>query len=465
MEERVNSYGLLLLSVSFLLLLLSPYLLSYGMFFDGITYSAVSRNLAIGFGSLWKPAYSLTLGREFYGHPPVGFWIQSVVYRLFGEALWLDKAYTLFIGAVNLALFYTLYGFLRRRGDPGFWAPLFLLSTFYAYRWVVRNNLLENTMSVFVLLSVIMYVLALRKGSLYGIPAGLSVLTAFLVKGPVGTFPLIAPLLLPVDARRDRRLKVLIIGLLVFTVSFLMLLSLPEVRHFFSQYLQRQIVGSISGRENSVPTRLYIVYALLTEILFPLVFLLPLLLFHIVRGDRNALNWNKRTFLLLLLALSGSLPIVLSLKQARFYLYPSLFFYSLFLVSLFRSPLKMFESRRLVKRLSFPLSVTLLTLSAFVSLKFAGTGMGGYVPFYRDFVENPLRLNLKKHEYLSICPKGLYGNWSMFAGMERAFKLSMALGDGSKYLLVDRIECKQVPEGYTPIHEGERFVLYRKVRP
>ncbi len=465
MEERVNRRGLLLLSVSLLILFLSPYLLSYGMFFDGVTYSAVSRNLAIGFGTLWKPAYSLTLGREFYGHPPVGFWIQSVVYRIFGEALWLDKAYTLFIGAVNLALLYILYGLLRRIGDPGFWAPLLLLSTFHSYRWVVRNNHLENTMSVFVLLSVIMYVLALRKGSLYGIPAGLSVLTAFLVKGPVGTFPLIVPLLLPVDVRRGRRLKVFIIGLLIFAVSFLLLLSLPDVRHFFSQYFQRQIVGSISGRENPAPTRFYIVYALLTEMLFPLVFLLPLLLFYVVRGNKNALNWDRRTLLLLLIALSGSLPIALSLKQARFYLYPSLFFYSLFLVSLFRSPLKMLESRGIVNRLSFPLSVILLTLSAFVSLKFAGTGMGGYRPFYRDFVENPLRLNLKRHEYLSVCPKGLYGNWSMFAGMERAFKLSMSLKDGYGYLLVNKRKCEEIPEGYTPIHTGERFVLYRKVRP
>jgi len=73
----------------------------------------------------------------------------------------------------------------------------------------------------------------------------------------------VAPLLLPVDVRRDRRLKVFIVGLTVFAVSFLSLLILPEVRHFFSQYLQRQIVGSISGRENPVPTRFYIVYALL----------------------------------------------------------------------------------------------------------------------------------------------------------------------------------------------------------
>jgi len=115
--------------------------------------------------------------------------------------------------------------------------------------------------------------------------------------------------------------------------------------------------------------------------------------------------------------------------------------------------------------LAFPLSLTFLIITAVVALKFAGTGMGGYRPFYRDFVENPLRLNLKKHEYLSICPKGLYGNWSMFAGMERAFKLSMSLGDGSKYLLVDKGECRDIPEGYTPIHAGKRFVLYRKVRP
>ena len=461
MEEPRRTRRLTFLVLSLLLLLLSPYLFSLGMFFDGLTYAAVSRNLAIGFGTLWKPAYSLTIGREFYGHPPLGFWIQSVAYRLFGDHLWVDKAFTYAVASLNLLLFYLLYRSVRRDGDPGFWAPLLLLVSFHSYRWVIRNGLLENTMTSFVLLSLILYTLSLRR-PYYGIPAGLSVLAAFLVKGPVGTFPLVSPLLLPSPSPK-KRLAPFLLGAAAFSLSFALLMLLPEVRHFFSEYLHRQIFRSVTGGENPAPSRLYILYAIATEMAFPSLFLLPLSVFlHLKR--EVWVEWDGRTFGLLLLALSGSLPIMLSLKQARFYLHPSLFIYALFLTSLFRPALRRLESWRPVDRLVVPTSLLLLLAALSVALRFAGTGKGGYEPFYRDFVENPLHLNLRHHEYLSVCPRGLYGNWSMFAGMERAFMLSMTQQDGSPFLLVSRRECRSIPDGYLPIHGGKQFVLYRRAR-
>lgn len=52
-------------------LLLIPTLVQDGMFLDGITYSAISRNMANGIGSFWHPHYTETLYPHFNEHPPL----------------------------------------------------------------------------------------------------------------------------------------------------------------------------------------------------------------------------------------------------------------------------------------------------------------------------------------------------------------------------------------------------------
>ncbi|NPB03288.1 MAG: hypothetical protein GXO39_02595 [Thermotogae bacterium] len=449
--------SLLIFSAVFFLLLMSPFLLSWGMFFDGLTYAAIGRNLAIGFGKMWKPAYSLTLGREFYGHPPLAFWLQALLFKIFGDKLWVDKLYTFAFALLNLSLFWMLW---RRMGFErvlGFWAPFFVLSLFYTTTWVMRNNLLENTLSVFTLGSTLLYFIALER-PLLSILAGVLVLGAFLVKGPVGLFPLIFPFLY----FRRRGVVVGLVGILSFLLGFLVLLSFPEVRHFFTEYFKSQIFKSVMGLENPAPTRLYILYALGREMVVPLGFL-------IVVAWKTG-RWPRLTpaaLHFILFSLSATLPLMFSAKQSRFYMFPSLFFWSMALTLLFSNALREVELSNRIKRSVEMISPLLLVLSLGMALKFAGTGLGGYRPFYSTFVENPLKLELESHEYLSVCPKDLYRNWPMFAGMERVFKLSMDLSDGRKFLLIDEGRCSQVPKDYIPLHprRGGRFRLYRKISP
>ncbi|NPA80746.1 MAG: hypothetical protein GXO29_06835 [Thermotogae bacterium] len=459
MEERVGGWRLWLLSVSVGLLLLSPYLLSYGMFFDGVIYSAVSRNLAIGFGEFWRPAYSLTLGREFYGHPPLGFWMQSLPYRLLGDHLWIDKAYSFGVGILNIALLYLLWRVLQIGRYSGFWAPLLLLLTLPSVRWVMRNDLLENPMTLFILAASILYALSLRRRLFLSLPAGLSVGLAFLVKGPVSLFALLFPITFANRFGWRRSLLSFLLGLSAFVALAVLILSTPEARHFFQEYVRRQIAVSVAGLENPAPSRLYIIYALMTELVFPVSILAVA---KVVLGGR--LTFNGDVLSLLLLGLSGSLPIMVSLKQSRFYLFPSLFFYVLALSILFSQVIANAEKNVALRRVAGLLTPTFVVAALAVAIRFAGSGMGGYEPFYRDFVERPLRLNLRSHELLSVCPKSLYGNWSLFAGMERVFKLSMSLGEGHRFLLVEVGKC-EAPEGYRPIHpEGEAtFRLYRRI--
>jgi len=83
---------------------LLPQLTTWGMFVDGVTYATISRNLALGIGTWWKPCYTETLGARFHEHPPLVFVIQSLFFRLFGERYLVEKAYSLAAMLATLAL-------------------------------------------------------------------------------------------------------------------------------------------------------------------------------------------------------------------------------------------------------------------------------------------------------------------------------------------------------------------------
>ena len=84
-------YGL---SGAFFLLMIAPYLLSHGMFMDGMIYATVSNNLANDYGSYWDLSFSDTILHQFREHPPLAFWIQSWWYRLFGDSYIIEKVYS-----------------------------------------------------------------------------------------------------------------------------------------------------------------------------------------------------------------------------------------------------------------------------------------------------------------------------------------------------------------------------------
>ena len=68
-----------------------PRLAHRGMFVDGVTYASIARNLAEGRGSFWSPSYTATLYPQFHEHPPLGFWLQSLWFRVFGDHLFVER--------------------------------------------------------------------------------------------------------------------------------------------------------------------------------------------------------------------------------------------------------------------------------------------------------------------------------------------------------------------------------------
>src|ERR1043165_7785945 len=82
---------------SFLFLLASALILQHvfreGMFFDGLTYSSIARNLYIGEGSLWLPHDTGSLYTIFYEHPPFAFLLQRFFFTVLGDHYYVEKIY------------------------------------------------------------------------------------------------------------------------------------------------------------------------------------------------------------------------------------------------------------------------------------------------------------------------------------------------------------------------------------
>ena len=95
--------------LSLCILLFAPNLLQRGMFVDGLWYAAISKNLSEGFGSFWSPAFTSTMAPVFTGHPPLVFGLQSLFFKVLGDAWYVEKIYALTTIALTLILIITLW--------------------------------------------------------------------------------------------------------------------------------------------------------------------------------------------------------------------------------------------------------------------------------------------------------------------------------------------------------------------
>ena len=73
------------------------------MFFDGVTHAAIARNMAIGVGDFWHPVFSPADGTGYHEQPPLGFWLESLLFRALGDHFWVEKLYSALTGVLTAA--------------------------------------------------------------------------------------------------------------------------------------------------------------------------------------------------------------------------------------------------------------------------------------------------------------------------------------------------------------------------
>ena len=133
------------------------------MFLDGVTYAAISKNLANGIGTLWQPQYTATFNQEFYGLPPVFFIIQSLFFKLLGNHFMVER---LFSFGMLLLSGYALVLLWRTVTKPinlhqYAWLPLILWITIPQVAWTYTNNMLETMVECLFFVLFISYIVLL----------------------------------------------------------------------------------------------------------------------------------------------------------------------------------------------------------------------------------------------------------------------------------------------------------------
>lgn len=329
-------FWLITLGVAFLLTL--PVLIKDGMFIDGVLYSAVSHNLANGIGTFWFPSFSFNnmagILNSFHEQPPLLFGIQALFYKVFGSSMYVERFYTFLMLLLNILLIKKLWERLFQ-DKPDLaklsWLPVFLWITIPVCFWSFTHNMHENTVSVFVLCSVLFLLDAIRsdrqkQSMFYLLLSSLFVFLASFSKGLPGLFPLAAPMMFVIGNKLSIKKALIfsvVMTLIVAGVYGFLLLS-DDARQSLYNYVYLRLLKRIQD----VPTTsnyLDTLFRLFFESL-PMIGLTVLIKWFYrgkITTDRSFSLWS---YTFLGIGLLGVMPLMLTLVQKGFYMLPALSF-------------------------------------------------------------------------------------------------------------------------------------------
>ncbi len=457
-----NSMVIYLFAFGLFLCLISPYLLSEGMFVDGTIYATISRNLSQGIGSLWQPYFTATRYPSFHEHPPLFFWMEGIFFKLFGNALWIEKIFsfsTILIQCLILRLTWK-----QITTSKNHWIPVVLWLAFPIIQWTATNNMLENVLMIFCGLSAYFFLMAQNKYKVWLlILSGILIALGFLVKGPVALFPIIFPFVHLFFQKRNFSFQNLFENLIPFisALVFIMLVyfSSEEVKFNLDNYFNRQVIRSLTSIK-TVDSRFKIVFYLFSELIIPLALILIILV--IQKFTRSGFNHNKAfIFTFLFTGLCAVLPMIVSLKQSRFYIIPSLSFFviafALIIDNLIKWPIK---GRLLQYRNHFSLLSIFIFSSGIFSILFHYNTIGRDKQMIRDLHKSELFLD--KNTIIHTCTE-LKNNFGLEAYYARYLNVSFDDQQTRRFELFSTNCSTSRPKDSLLTPENKEFYLFMHI--
>jgi len=448
------------------ILIVSPTLFSEGMFMDGIFYATISNNLAHHIGSFWELHFTETFNYHFYGHPPLAIGIQSLFFRVFGDSFLVERWYSFLTAIISAWLVILIWKeIVTTELKKMSYLALFFLLSVPVFTWSISNNMLENTMMIFILLSTLFFVKSLKnKRFLFLFLSGAMLFLAFLTKGLIALFPLSmslsALLFLP-----QYSFKKFVIDTLVLLFSFLSLLFLlfiiqPQSLDFFQHYFQEQILGSIKNVV-TVSHRSFIIVRCFKELL-PMIIMMALAVLF-TKNTCKIIKYRSWSLWFLFVAITGVFPVMISLKQSGFYILTVYPFFAIAL-ALYLAP-RILER---IKNIQFPkylahgfiIFTLILLFSSFISIFIFSHKNKRDKEKIEDIKE--ITKAIGPHCIISS-DKKLQTDWSLYGYFYRYAYISLDYKTNQKYFLSLKGQALKSKEQYKkmplPLHF---FDLYQK---
>ena len=306
--------------------------LSDGMFMDGTIYAILSRNLSNGSGTFWLPHLTDTLHPVFVEHPPLAFGIEAILFRIFGDSRFVERFYSLLTIIITAMIIVSIWKLILKKSSTG-WIPIFFWITMPTVFWASVNHMLENTLAIFICLSVLFYLKSLQsKRILFLILAGIMLSLGFLTKGFVTFTPLAFPFFLWLFSGNKRFFSMVLDTLIILISALLPLILLflfTGAGEFFPKYIEfafRKISKGVTA-----DSRFYIIHKLVMELLSGLGIILLILLYNRIKKlSFNKISYSFRNASVFFsLGLAGILPILTTMDQSTYFLLLSLPFFAI----------------------------------------------------------------------------------------------------------------------------------------
>ncbi|MCF6243255.1 MAG: hypothetical protein L3J74_18200, partial [Bacteroidales bacterium] len=189
--------------------------------------------------------------------------------------------------------------------------------------------MLENTVTVFLLISVYYSIKSLNKHRVFMLVlSGFFIFLAFLTKGVTSLFPWSFALIYYLVTKKIniKRAFVDTAILVSSTVSFLLILIMysNDAYYALNEYMHIQVFNSLEYVQ-TVDNRLYIIKTFFYQIIIAIVFV-AILIVKTKNKYSQIIKIKEKccgAAFFLLLGLSGILPMMVSLKQSAFYIVPA----------------------------------------------------------------------------------------------------------------------------------------------
>ncbi len=468
-HEPWRAWGWYLFVVGAFIFLTVPRMAQRGMFLDGVTYAAIARNLAQGIGSFWSPAYTATLYPAFHEQPPLGLALEAAAFWLFGDYLFVERLCSFLVGILIGVLIVKIW--LDTTGERSYgWLPLVFWLLPSTVTWVIVNNMLENTQALFTTAAVFAFVRSLQVHRLavaWALLSALCVVCAVLTKGPVGLFPLLAPVI-AVAVMRDYRTRAVAMGVTMIAgvaAGAALILVQPDARSAIRDYWDQQLGASLSGARGGGRWAA-LLHHLTGGVLLRMGGLVALAyLMRAIAGPKVARAPHADTFwrwswFFLLLALAGSVPVAFSAKIVGHYFVPSAPIFACGCAMLSLHALRPLMDRwraRMPDLIAGSAGVALIVISVLL----ASLGRT-YEPRDREWMTEYDRLSTAAPRAVTVGTCESAGtDWSLHAYLQRFFRISLETRTPAshRYFLELRDRPCDVPAQCRPLSTGTRMVL------
>jgi 4-amino-4-deoxy-L-arabinose transferase-like glycosyltransferase len=414
---------------------------------------------------------------EYHEQPPLYGGLIAVFFKLFGDSIYTER---LFCFSFLIATYFVIVKLWKlilpnSVNTKHNWLPVVYFSIIPVVFWAFQNHVEETVMTLFDLTAVYFIYYSIKKEKhalIYLFLSAFFIYLASLTKGLQGLFPLSALPLSWLINRDRKKLNRILLQTIYLLVCFVLLylfsfLIFDQAYSSFEKYFSIRLINTFNHVGSTTDNRFYLLFKLFEE-LSP-VFILTALLFFLSRKKNHLQVPNESRKIcvwLLLIGISGSLPLMVTLEQRGFYLVTSLPFYCLAFALLSYYYIVAMLQKAIISGSTFNF------LKAFTIVLFFSSCIYFFVSIGKTKRDKELlhdvylcKTFMQKGEVIGI-PEAMWNDWNIQTYMVRHHYISLSMGKTNKYYIIRKdLEKNLVPKNYTEKKLPTKFFdVYELIR-